>query len=203
MRASEIIREYGVGKITAQNATADVKPGEIQRQAKKLGMKIDRKGHPPLLHKEDQHPNEHPLGPETKPTMPAGTIRVKLSDVYDWYKLGMHISDLPALDKNDFGEGPPQAVISFGSEEEEHKYIKLLQKLGLEIIDVDPKGPDAPGVKADPRYNTESAVNETIRKIGPNKWRLYSKDGKKNLGTFDSLEAAKKHEREVQYFKHR
>lgn len=39
-----------------------------------------------------------------------------------------------------------------------------------------------------------------IRKIG-NKWRLYSHTGK-NLGTFDSLEAAKKHEREVQYFKH-
>ena len=45
-------------------------------------------------------------------------------------------------------------------------------------------------------------VTETIRKIGDNKWRLYSKDGKKNLGTFDSLAAAKKHEREVQFFKH-
>ena len=82
MRASEIIREYGVGKITAQNATADVKPGDEFINVKKLQL-------------------------------------------------------------------------------------------------------------------------ETIRKIGPSKWRLYSKDGKKNLGTFDSLEAAKKHEREVQYFKHR
>ena len=45
-------------------------------------------------------------------------------------------------------------------------------------------------------------VTETIRKIGDNKWRLYSKDGSKNLGTFNSLAAAKKHEREVQYFKH-
>ena len=45
-------------------------------------------------------------------------------------------------------------------------------------------------------------ITETIRKIGDNKWRLYSKDGKKNLGTFDSLAAAKKHEREVQFFKH-
>lgn len=48
----------------------------------------------------------------------------------------------------------------------------------------------------------EQPVSETIRKIGDNKWRLYSKDGSKNLGTFDSLAAAKKHEREVQYFKH-
>lgn len=43
-------------------------------------------------------------------------------------------------------------------------------------------------------------TNAIIRKVG-NKYRLYSHTGK-NLGTFDSLEAAKKHEREVQYFKH-
>ena len=39
------------GIITSQNTTDDVKPGEIQRQAKKLGMSIDSKGSPPLLHK--------------------------------------------------------------------------------------------------------------------------------------------------------
>jgi hypothetical protein len=103
---------------------------------------------------EDMHPNERPPGPEFKPTMPAGSIRVKVSDVYDWYKLGQHISDLGNLDQNDFGEGPPEAVIAFGSEEEEHKYIKLLQKLGLEILDVDPGAADAPGVGTDPTYNT-------------------------------------------------
>lgn len=54
-----------------------------------------------------------------------------------------------------------------------------------------------------PAKATKKKVKETIRKIGDNKWRLYSKDGKKNLGTFSSLEAAKKHEREVQYFKHK
>lgn len=45
-----------------------------------------------------------------------------------------------------------------------------------------------------------------IVKVGPNKWRLLSRkkvNGKhRNLGTFRSLEAAKKHEREVEYFKH-
>ena len=105
---------------------------------------------------EDQHPNERPQGPEFKPTMPSGTIRVKVSDVYDWYKLGQHISDLGNLDHNDFGKGPPEAVISFGSEEEEHMYVKLLQKLGLEILDVDPGAADAPGVETDPTYNTEN-----------------------------------------------
>ena len=48
-----------------------------------------------------------------------------------------------------------------------------------------------------------------IRKLKSGKYRLYSrkadaKTGKrKNLGTFDTREAAEKHERAVQYFKHR
>ena len=50
----------------------------------------------------------------------------------------------------------------------------------------------------------EQDVEEMIRKLpGKDKYRLYSKDGKKNLGTFDSRAAAEKHEREVQYFKHK
>jgi hypothetical protein len=46
-----------------------------------------------------------------------------------------------------------------------------------------------------------------IRKLKTGQYRLYSrkvdpKSGKRrNLGTFDSREAAEKHEREVQYFK--
>lgn len=46
-----------------------------------------------------------------------------------------------------------------------------------------------------------------IRKLKSGKYRLYSKKkdpktGKrKNLGTFDTREAAEKHERAVQYFK--
>jgi hypothetical protein len=47
-----------------------------------------------------------------------------------------------------------------------------------------------------------------IRKLKSGEYRIYSrkKDAKtnkrKNLGTFDSLEAARKHERAIQYFKH-
>jgi len=47
-----------------------------------------------------------------------------------------------------------------------------------------------------------------IRKLKSGEYRIYSrkvdpKTGKRrNLGTFDSLEAAKKHEKEIQYFKH-
>jgi len=48
---------------------------------------------------------------------------------------------------------------------------------------------------------------QMIRKLKSGKYRLYSekKDSKtgkrKNLGTFNSLVAAKKHEREVEFFK--
>ena len=47
-----------------------------------------------------------------------------------------------------------------------------------------------------------------IRKLKSGQYRIYSrtrdaKTGKrKNLGTFESMEAAKKHERAIQYFKH-
>jgi len=46
-----------------------------------------------------------------------------------------------------------------------------------------------------------------IRKLKSGKYRIYSRSknartGKRrNLGTFDTLEAAKQHEREIQYFK--
>ena len=46
-----------------------------------------------------------------------------------------------------------------------------------------------------------------IRKLKSGEYRLYSRKvnsstgRRRNLGTFSSLDAAKKHEREVQYFK--
>jgi len=46
-----------------------------------------------------------------------------------------------------------------------------------------------------------------IRKLKSGEYRLYSRkkdsrtNKRKNLGTFSSLQAAKKHEREIQYFK--
>ena len=56
---------------------------------------------------------------------------------------------------------------------------------------------------------TVGAPEEMIRKLKSGKYRLYSrkadaKTGKrKNLGTFDTREAAEKHERAVQFFKRR
>jgi hypothetical protein len=71
---------------------------------------------------------------------PAGTVKVDVSDVYDWYKLGQRISNLDKSKASDFGKGPPQTVMAFGNEKEEHKYFKKLKKLGLKTHDIDPPG---------------------------------------------------------------
>jgi hypothetical protein len=54
----------------------------------------------------------------------------------------------------------------------------------------------------------ERRIQIMIRRVAAGKYRLYSrkknpKTGKqRNLGTFDSREEAREHEREIQYFKH-
>jgi hypothetical protein len=105
---------------------------------------------------EDYSPNVA-TGPETRPVMPAGTVRVDVSDVYDWYKLGKHISNLKGAKASEFGKGPPSTIMSFGSEEEEHKYINDLKKLGLTTTDIDPLDPNQPKSmprqKVDPTYD--------------------------------------------------
>ena len=106
---------------------------------------------------EDYDPNASPPGPETPPTMPAGTVKVDVSDTYDWYKLGQHISNLKGLGKHDFGKGPPSTIMSFGSEEEEHEYIKALKKTGLTTTDIDPVDPKQP--KGMPRQKTDPTYN--------------------------------------------
>ena len=93
---------------------------------------------------DEDYSTDNPPGPEFPPQFPAGTVKVDVSDVYDWYKLGQHISNLDDLGHHDFGQGPPSTVLAFGTEEEEEKYIKNLKKLGLKIHDIDP-----PGLKGD------------------------------------------------------
>jgi hypothetical protein len=106
---------------------------------------------------EDYDPNGPPPGPEFKPTMPAGTLRVDVSDVYDWYKLGQHISNMKGLGKHDFGKGPPSTILSFGDEDTEHQYIQDLEKTGLTTTDIDPIDKNQPiGMKkqkVDPTFN--------------------------------------------------
>jgi predicted nucleotidyltransferase len=117
---------------------------------------------------EDYDPNGTPPGPEFKPTMPKGTVKVDVSDVYDWYKLGQHISNLKGLGKHDFGQGPPSTILSFGDEDTEHEYIQDLEKTGLTTTDIDPIDPDQPKSmkrqKTDPTFN----VNEVSGYIPSN-----------------------------------
>ena len=166
--------------------TVDIKPGQVGREANKLALDTDSQGKPALLMKTvnlregrmpqpSQGPGQYrelnqPLGPETPPTMPAGTVRVDVSDVYDWYKLGQHISNMKGLGKHDFGKGPPSAIISFGDEETEHKFIKDLKATGLDVTDIDPKDPQQPAgmrkIKTDPTYNVdeEDDLVESLRR---------------------------------------
>lgn len=161
--------------------SVDVKPGQTGKEANKMALQTDAQGRPALLiqslknalreFKEgagmpqpSQGPGRYrdlnePLGPETPPTMPAGTVKVDVSDVYDWYKLGQHISNMKGLGKHDFGQGAPSAILSFGDEETEHKYIKDLEATGLTTTDIDPVDPKQPkGMprqKTDPTYNVD------------------------------------------------
>ena len=83
-----------------------------------------------------------PLGPETPPKMPAGTIKVDVSDTQDWYQLGQDISNLDIANKAHYNQGPPHTVLAFGSEDLEHMYIQQLKRLGLNTHDLDESGED-------------------------------------------------------------
>ncbi len=160
-----------IGKVKTLTAK-DIKGKYTDDQLIALGFKKEPNGNftIPLLKwnklrstkkVEDYDPNGPPPGPEFKPTMPAGTVKVDVSDVYDWYKLGQHISNLKGLGKHDFGQGPPSTILSFGDEETEHKYIQDLEKTGLTTTDIDPVDPNQPkGMKrqkTDPTYNVSEA----------------------------------------------
>jgi hypothetical protein len=106
---------------------------------------------------------------------PAGTAKVHVSDVYDWYKLGQVISDLDDADPADFGQGAPQTVIAFGSEEEESKLLPLLQRLGLRVDDIDPEGTD----KIGEAYHA-GELYEYLKKVH-GKWALVSKNNPKKV----------------------
>jgi hypothetical protein len=71
--------------------------------------------------------------------------------------------------------------MAFGSEPEEHKYIKDLKKLGLSTTDIDPIDPNQPkGMKpqkVDPTYNVDEAKKRKRKPrhaaYGPGPYGLY------------------------------
>ena len=160
--------------------TQDIKPGQLGKEANKLNLKTDRQGHPQVAkasglfeklalefakfkNTDEDYSPDNPPGPEFKPTMPAGTVRVDVSDTYDWYKLGQHISNMDGLGKHDFGKGPPSSIISFGDEDTEHEFIGNLKKTGLDVTDIDPKDlkkRSGKKIKTDPTYNVAESVEQ-------------------------------------------
>jgi hypothetical protein len=136
--------------------SVDIKPGQVGKEANKLALNTGRNGEPQLLMKSanlresrmpqpSQGPGKYrdlnePLGPESPPKMPAGTIKVDVSDTQDWYQLGQDISDLKSANTAHYNQGPPHTVLAFGSEELEHMYSKQLKRLGLPTHDLDEPG---------------------------------------------------------------
>ena len=115
--------------------------------------------------KEDEEAGEVEKTGQLIP-FPAGTTKVSVSDVYDWYKLGQVISDLDDANPADFGQGAPETVIAFGSEEEENKLLPLLQRLGLKLKDIDQPVGEA--------YHAGS-LYEMLKKERTKNWSLTNK----------------------------
>jgi hypothetical protein len=128
---------YRFGGIGNSQADANRIAGEWVRTN---SISVPTEVYPVLSEGQDRYGNFDPPGPESPPKMPAGTIKVDVSDMYDWYKLGQHISDLKSVDKNTLGKGPPSTVFAFGSEDLENMYSHELGRLGLKTHDLDEPG---------------------------------------------------------------
>jgi len=99
--------------------------------------------------------------PGTPLSFPKGTTLVNVSDVYDWYKLGMAVSDLDDADPRTFNRGVPHTVFAFGSEEEEHRMIPLLKRLGFSLHDIDSPEDYEKAIRAsDVMEHLEEMVNQ-------------------------------------------
>ena len=91
----------------------------------------------PIVIESADYERDMQSDPSNPLPFPKGTTLVNVSDVYDWYKLGMAV---PALDKADprvFNKGVPHTIFAFGSEEEEHRMMPLLKRLGFTLHDID------------------------------------------------------------------
>lgn len=89
-------------------------------------------------------------------------------------------------------DGNPSKMVVDGH----HRY-QALKELGFKSVPVVMQDERGIETKA-PKENVE----KTIRHEG-GKWVLYSKDGSKKLGSYDSKEGALNRERQIQYFKHK
>jgi hypothetical protein len=132
---------------------------------------------------EHTEPEDQP-GMQSTPSdpipFPKGTTLVNVSDVYDWYKLGMSVSDLDDADPRTFNKGVPHTVFAFGSEEEEAKMVPLLKKLGFSLHDIDNPADYEKAIRADEAiaflesYVAEKWTNKYKRSIDCNNPKGFS-----------------------------
>ena len=121
---------------------------------------------------EAEEEQEREESDPTKPIpFPKGTTLVNVSDVYDWYKLGMAVPSLDKADPRTFHKGVPHTVFAFGSEEEEHRMIPLLKRLGFSLHDIDTQDDYEKAIRA-------SDVLEHLEQYVAEKW---SKKYKKSI----------------------
>ena len=95
--------------------------------------------------------------------------------------------------------------ITTSADDVEEVYHFITGNVGHEDTDMDDaynsQRPHFVPVTFNNHAEMKNFIREIIRKVKGG-YRLYSHKGR-NLGTFDTKGAAEKHEREVQYFKHR
>lgn len=77
----------------------------------------------------------------------------------------------------------------------------LMNEVGQGVDDYNMQQPHFVPVSLNNHQEAKDFIREIIRKVKSG-YRLYSHKGK-NLGTFDTKAGAEKHEREVNYFKHK
>lgn len=102
---------------------------ELENWAAKSGLVEDGDG--------SDNENDSVKRPGQLISWPVGTTMVDVSDVYDWYKLGMAITNLGDYEPRDFHSGAPHTIFVFGSEDEEHKYVPQLKNLEFDVHDID------------------------------------------------------------------
>ena len=147
MRWKDILEAAGVGRITKQNQTPDVGPGEVKRQAAKFGNKVDKDGVPPTLSKKVKGKSTNVLfnlGLAEDSTQegkmipnPANTFIAKADTAYDHYKLGTNMANLKDVPKGaNYDE--PDVVIAPYAGKKEMKYLqKQLTRIGYDVQDAD------------------------------------------------------------------
>jgi hypothetical protein len=145
MRWKDIVEAAGVGKITKQNTTVDVKPGETQRQAAKFGNKVDKNGVPPTLSKNVK-------GKSTNVLFNLGltesvAIKFERGDDYDV----LHIKEKGKNRVEVRGKKGYESD-NYDSTDKLHKLLDKLKKaaniselMNGETVVLNPKHPDGPG----------------------------------------------------------